>query len=277
MSSTSWLWAGSSGSKLNSIGVEGSTVLRGVPWRRARRFCEAAQAPVRAAHQKKVKELWTTVLEIHRRIQELPRGQSYIRRSHVQDLLGCKHLLGGPARSPFRDSLVAGEDRSIWQEACKFIADPEHVRAEWNEQFITKELENEKWKKFFDTFEPDPAIEPDPATGKARPLTDEQRRAVITDEDNTLVVAAAGSGKTTVVTAKVAYLLEAGLANPEEVLALCFTKEAANELRDRVRDRVGKDVTVKTFHSLGREVIKKVDKKKPPVAKIAVDEIKMLE
>jgi len=224
-----------------------------------------------------VKELWTTVLEIHRRIQELPRGQSYIRRSHVQDLLGCKHLLGGPARSPFRDSLVAGEDRSIWQEACKFIADPEHVRASWNEQFITKELENEKWKKFFDTFEPDPAIEPDPATGKARPLTDEQRRAVITDEDNTLVVAAAGSGKTTVVTAKVAYLLEAGLANPEEVLALCFTKEAANELRDRVRDRVGKDVTVKTFHSLGREVIKKVDKKKPPVAKIAVDEIKMLE
>jgi len=66
------------------------------------------------------------------------------------------------------------------------------------------------------------------------PLSEDQIEAVLRDEDNNLVVAGAGTGKTTTISAKVAYLWNKGLARPDELLIIPFTRNAANEMNARI-------------------------------------------
>jgi len=90
---------------------------------------------------------------------------------------------------------------------------------------------------------------------ESHPLTRLQRLAVVRNEDCGLVVAGAGSGKTSTLIARVAYLLESGLAEPGEILLLTFSKGAARELRARITKRLGATIEAGTFHSMGHAII----------------------
>jgi len=90
-------------------------------------------------------------------------------------------------------------------------------------------------------------------------LNKEQKQAVEYTDGPLLIVAGAGTGKTTVVTKKIASLIEKGLATPENILALTFTDKAAYEMQERVDELVEvgyTDMQISTFHAFCQEILK---------------------
>jgi DNA helicase-2/ATP-dependent DNA helicase PcrA len=84
-------------------------------------------------------------------------------------------------------------------------------------------------------------------------LNEAQRQAVRTVHGPLMIIAGAGSGKTRVITHRLAYLIECGHAQPQEILTLTFTNRAANEMKARVESLIGtgslKGMWIGTFHS----------------------------
>jgi len=120
----------------------------------------------------------------------------------------------------------------------------------WNEIYVSNELK--RCERLFDDID-----------GKS--LDEQQRRAIVVDETNNLVLAGAGSGKTLTISGKVKYLVEKKGINPKEILLISFTRKAADEMRERIVERLGLDVEVMTFHKLGLDIITKNIKKRPDV------------
>ena len=135
--------------------------------------------------------------------------------------------------------------------------DPTGLRERAIRTFLAREQED--MASFFDSIE-------------SNPLTSEQRLAVVTDEDATLVLAGAGSGKTSVITAKAAYLLRRGIRRPNEILLLAFARDAAEEMAGRIRSRCGEAVNATTFHALGNSILREVEGQAPALAAHAGDE-----
>jgi ATP-dependent DNA helicase UvrD/PcrA len=92
-------------------------------------------------------------------------------------------------------------------------------------------------------------------------LNPEQREAVETLDGPVLVLAGAGTGKTRVLTTRIAHILNLGRARPSEILAVTFTNKAAREMKDRVGQMVGQIVEgmpwLGTFHSIGVKVLRR--------------------
>ena len=112
---------------------------------------------------------------------------------------------------------------------------------------------------------------------ESSPLTDEQAHAVVCFDNRVQVLAAAGSGKTSVMVARAAYAIRRGFVAPERILLLAFNKAAAAELQERIDDaaRRGRHrvrrVRASTFHSFGLDVIGKATGEKPRLAPGATD------
>lgn len=123
----------------------------------------------------------------------------------------------------------------------------EVIRNNYNSDFVSAELKMRY--EFFSNIE-------------GRSLDEQQREIILKDEDNVLVIAGAGSGKTTTIIGKIRYLVEVLGVMPSSVLVISFTRKSAETLRQRL----GVDgVDVKTFHSFAMKVVTEVEGEKPSV------------
>ena len=81
-----------------------------------------------------------------------------------------------------------------------------------------------RYKRYFDSVE-------------KFPLTVKQRQSVIVDEERNLVIAGAGTGKTSTVVSKVGFLIKSKRAKPNEILVIAYNRNAAKELQERIKEK----------------------------------------
>lgn len=168
----------------------------------------------------------------------------YLSRFHLRTFQEANRHLFGESVAAAARALVSRGDAAAsayLTHAADLEASVDARNARWSQQ------EQVRWASYFDKVE------------KSR-LTDEQRKAAVDFENRNLLVAAAGSGKSSTLVAKIGYAIERGLFQPEEILALAFNKDAANELRDRIAKQLkaipgSKRIASKTFHGLGSDIM----------------------
>ena len=144
-------------------------------------------------------------------------------------------------------------------ELARFTNDhwlpPDSFRADYNREFVHTELA--RFSSFFDRVE-------------SNPLTERQRDACVIDETANLVLAGAGTGKTSTLIGKAGYLVKSGLAKPDEILLLAYGRKASIEMQERIVERLGStEITASTFHSFGLSLLAEVEGKKPSLSKMA--------
>ncbi|MGO6746624.1 UvrD-helicase domain-containing protein [Rhizobium ruizarguesonis] len=155
----------------------------------------------------------------------------------------------------FDPDLLPATFKAALPRSLAFLTDPD-VRHRYNDTFVSIELS--RYQSFFDNLD-------------GRSLSDQQREACIRLEDNNLLVASAGSGKSATMVGKVAYVLDKQIYQPEEILVLAFNKNAADELKERISRQLAVDPTnlkcqVTTFHALGLGIIREIEGRPPQLA-----------
>ena len=105
---------------------------------------------------------------------------------------------------------------------------------------------------------------------EGRQLDPQQMKCIIKPAHNHLVIAGAGTGKTTTIVGKVKYLLNSGTCEAKDILVLSFTNASASEMRERINKETGKEIDASTFHKLGLNVINAVNGITPKITKISL-------
>tara|TARA_R110002050_G_scaffold71891_3_gene154716 strand:- start:104338 stop:107247 length:2910 start_codon:yes stop_codon:yes gene_type:complete len=188
-------------------------------------------------------------------VSKIVHQRSYIRQSHAEHWLQQYEHLKMPVIHPNIDSLIDPDYQryipalqQVFEQGLAFFAD-------YNQQFVLQQLS--EYKAFFDHIE-------------SQALTQNQREACVKNEQYNLVLAGAGTGKTSTMIGRAGYLIKSNIAKPSQVLMLAFGNDAAKEMSERINTKLDIDgFTVKTFHSLGKQIITQVEGLVPTINKMA--------
>jgi DNA helicase-4 len=202
--------------------------------------------------------LHPTIEHAYKTLTQLINQHTYIRRHDIEDWFNhyeeLKPALLHPNITAFYDLHTQDVIAALKQV---FDHGPDYFD-DFNAEYIRQQLI--QYKSFFDSVE-------------SQPLTQAQREACVKNERANLVLAGAGTGKTSTMIGRAGYLIKSGLAKPSQVLMLAFGNDAANEMADRLQSKLNHEgFTVKTFHSLGMHIITHVEGKPPVINKMATDE-----
>ncbi len=251
-----WFWSG-----LRFRHAAGEAAVSGLSPDDARAFADALETARTHWWRQALGAQIETLRSVHDRLAQCADPPAYLTRSACAALRRDAEKVAGPFAAGWPSTLADAPEIHMLQTTLEFLDDPTRFLEKANHTFVTNELSRSR--QFFDRIE-------------ARPLTDEQRRAVVIDGDRNLVVAAAGSGKTSAVVAKAGWLLHRGYRRPAELLLLAFARAARKEMEERLRKRLGDDaargMTVSTFHSLGMAIIGEAEGQRPALAKAAEDD-----
>jgi DNA helicase-4 len=200
------------------------------------------------------------ILQAEKEFNLLHEGQNYLSKKELHDWKKRWSHLAPLIERRRKTGIPNGDFQSSIVRVADIFVKGEQLVEKRNIEFVEKELV--KFKDFFDSIE-------------SHPLTYGQRKAVVIDEQSNLVVAGAGTGKTSTIVAKVGYLTKKGLATPEGILVIAFNKDVVSEISERLRSELGKDFKVKTFHRLGLEIVAESEGIKPSVSELAIDKVKL--
>lgn len=147
--------------------------------------------------------------------------------------------------------------RDAWRQCQAWLNDMDKSRLVHNQAWTDAMLT--QYADFFSTVE-------------SSPLNPAQARAVVNGEQSLLVLAGAGSGKTSVLVARAGWLLTTGEAVADQILLLAFGRKAAQEMDERIQERLHtRDITARTFHALALHIIQQGSKKVPAISKLEND------
>ncbi len=250
------------------VGAAGQAMeLDGIPNGTARRMHQAITSAIR--HQRHIAELLRGFLPAVHRVQEWATSATEACRSQFRNRGWLSHEfkqlwesskptdLGRYLEVPELGNQITSLDESkqdairLWRQPFAPFADNQ------NRRFLEHALVESR--SFFDKVE-------------KSPLTKEQAAAVTCFDNRVLLVASAGSGKTSVMVAKAGYALTRNYFSPDRMLLLAFNNDAAAELRERLKARLeplglpADKVVARTFHAFGLEVIGAATGKKPSLA-----------
>ncbi len=247
-----------------------SVSLGGITNAAARHMQEAVQAAVaKVRHQQHLTELvrklrpqaslvadWATQTKA-RCVQQL-QARGWLSEEFKAEVTASKPTeLAQMLAVPEMEQQLRTLDPAL-QDAVSYWRQPFSEHADrLNRHHLTKEMLDSRY--FFDRVE-------------KSPLTEEQAEAVICFDNRVLLVASAGSGKTSVMVAKAGYALQRGYFAADRMLLLAFNNDAAKELRERLHARLvplglqADQIVAKTFHAFGLEVIGAATGRKPSLA-----------
>lgn len=187
--------------------------------------------------------------------------ESYLRNSKFQR---C-HTIATRQREIFKEVPPQDTVEKQHMDDFKLLND----LVSWGEKELEIHRENYlkdkkiEFANYFDTIE-------------SNPLTESQRDACIIDEDNNLVLAGAGTGKTSTMVSRAGFLIKNGQARPEQILMLAFAKKAADEMQERLNEKIGEiGIVASTFHKLGKDIIADVEGVQPSISPLAEDAIQL--
>lgn len=147
--------------------------------------------------------------------------------------------------------------RDAWRKCQAWLSDRDKSRLAHNQAWTDAMLA--QYADFFSTVE-------------SLPLNPAQARAVVNGEQSLLVLAGAGSGKTSVLVARAGWLLASGEAVADQILLLAFGRKAAQEMDERIQARLHtQDITARTFHALALHIIQQGSKKVPAISRLEND------
>ncbi len=247
--------------------ARGERTVRGLPKSRVGELIEAANSAVVENAASRYAYLEPILDDLITRVDSLVASTRYLRHSEAQLLLDqLRSALAIRADALWREYAPASQRAKIGR--LTLLVESEGGLEAWlaslNAIFMERELA--AYADFFDSIE-------------SKPLTAAQRRACVVAEDNNLVLAGAGTGKTSVMIGRAGYLIASERAKPGEILMLAYGRKAADEMQERQDARLaewisGGTPTIKTFHALGLEIIGKAEGKRPDLTVMAEDSLR---
>ncbi|MEW5920344.1 MAG: UvrD-helicase domain-containing protein [Bacillota bacterium] len=207
------------------------------------------------------KTLRNMLISFDKDYAEMFNGFRYIPSSAAQAFYRNYSYYASVLKDPMVKQYVANMSHSIGfnaEQSSRFVSLMDGFFEQvdrFNENFIEQSLEQHK--AYFDNMlkKVDPNVS----------LDEEQRRAVLTDDDYCLLIAGAGAGKTTTMAAKVKYLVDKLNIKPQDIIVISYTNKAIDELKERINHKLKIPVKVCTFHSFGYEILRRANDIPPTV------------
>ena len=199
------------------------------------------------------------VVTAYNEFMRLYESERYLSKRDLRKWLDKWNFLGNIYYNQLNYEFIFKDIGKKINYLLQVFRNPEKIVSERNKGFIEKELM--VYNELFNSIE--------------NGLTLDQKRAAVVDEANNLIIAGAGTGKTSTLLAKAAYITEKGLATPEEVLILSFNRDVRFEIEERLKEKTGLNFPVSTFHAMGLNIIAKIEGRKPSVSELSEDRLKL--